>query len=346
MTSQKLFRPLRLLRSKWLLLANVLTVSGGVSVFGLIAYVFLNLGPENALVMLSVIPPMTVVVIVSDIVIIRAIEKRMSRLLDGIQAVAGGDMEVVLNTKGAEEYTEVYENFNLMVKELKVTKEEMSNFTNELSHEFKTPITAIQGFAQYLAETGSEIEPPERMKYLHVISEESQRLAQLSTNMLLLSKVEACQIVTDKEWFDIGEQIRRCVILLLPQMEKKQIEVELSLPELPYFGNQELLEQVWINLLSNAVKFTPDRGEITVSVQLNGEMMRIAVTDSGVGMDEETCAHIFEKYYQGEVGRTAQGNGIGLSIAHRIVTLCQGQIEVTSTPGVGSTFAVLLPRLD
>lgn len=343
MISKRILRPFRLLRTRWLILVNMLTVSGAVSVFGLFATLLLDMGPHNARVMLAVIPPMIAVVIINDVVIICAIGKRMSCLLDGIQAVAGGDMDVVLNTKGAEEYTEIYENFNLMVKELKATKEEMSNFTNELSHEFKTPIASIQGFAQYLEETGGGIETPKRMKYLQVIADESQRLAQLSTNMLLMSKVEACQVVTDKERFDLGEQIRHCVILLLPQMEKKLLELELSLPELPYYGNQELLEQVWINLLSNAIKFTPEHGEITVTGQMVENMIRIAITDSGIGMDEETRSHIFEKYYQRETKRTTQGNGIGLSIAQRIVTLCQGQIAVTSIPGAGSTFSVMLP---
>lgn len=343
MISKKLLRPIRLLCSRWLFVANVLIVVGAVSVFGLIASTLLDMGPHNALVMFAVIPPMTSVVIISDIVIIKAIGRRMSCLLDGIQAVADGDMDVVLETKGAEEYTEIYDNFNLMVKELKATKEEMSNFTNEISHEFKTPITSIQGFAQYLVETGEGIETPERMKYLHVIAEESQRLAQLSTNMLLLSKVEACQVVTDKETFDLGEQIRRCMILLLPQIDKKELEVEVSLPEIPYCGNPELLEQVWINLLNNAIKFTPEHGEIIIAGQMDKTEIRISISDSGIGMDEETRSHIFEKYYQQDAGHTTLGNGIGLSIVHRIVTLCHGQIEVSSVLDAGSTFTVILP---
>lgn len=140
--------------------------------------------------------------------------------------------------RGADEYREIYKSFNAMVAELKATKEEMEAFTNEFSHEFKTPITSIQGFAQYLVNTGQGIESPERMKYLRVIADESLRLAELPQNTLLLSKVEACQIITDKEDFDLGEQIKRCSILLLPQMERKKINMELDLPEhMKYHGN-------------------------------------------------------------------------------------------------------------
>lgn len=334
----------RILFSRWLFFVNALTIIGATSAFGLIASVFLNLSADNAILMIAVVPPMTIVVIISDFVVVRAIHKRMSRLIDGIQVVANGNMDVSLDTKGAEEYAEIYRDFNLMVRELKATKEEMNNFVNELSHEFKTPITSLQGFAQYLYETGEAIETPERMKYLRVIADESQRLAQLSTNMLLLSKVEACQIITDREPFNLGEQIRRCVILLLRQIEKKRIEVGMELPEeIAFYGNPELLEQVWINLLGNAVKFTPENGEISISAQIEDTVVRISISDSGIGMDRETRAHIFEKYYQHDAGHTAQGNGIGLSIAHCIVTLCQGKIKVASTPGRGSTFTVVLP---
>lgn len=126
-------------------------------------------------------------------------------------------MDVVLNAKGAEEYNLIYDNFNRMGKELKSTKEEMQSFVNEFSHEFKTPITSISGFAQYLLSTGDGIESPERIQYLQVIYNEFIRLSELSQSTLLLSKMEACQIIAEKQSFDLSEQIKHCTILLLPR---------------------------------------------------------------------------------------------------------------------------------
>ena len=331
-----------LLPFKWLVLVDTVMVIAATMSFGLVAAFGLNLKEGNAILMLAVIPPMMVATFVTNLVTIRAIRKRTMPLLNAIQSVADGDLDVRLNAAKAGEYAVIYENFNRMTKELKGTKEEMQTFLNEYSHEFKTPITSIQGFSEYLLNTGEGIETPERLQYLEVIRSESGRLAGLSQNMLLLSKVEATQIVTEKSDFDLSEQIKQRAILLLPQIEKKDIALEVDLPEhMPYYGNPELLEQVWVNLLNNAVKFTPEHGEIAIAGQIGEDTLSISVSDNGAGMDEETRKHIFEKYYQSD--RHKGGNGIGLSIVQRIVTLCGGTVTVESRPGEGSRFIVTLP---
>ena len=336
-------RRLHLWHFKWLILVDCMLVVGAVMSFGTIATMFLDMGEDRAIIMLCVIPPMVLVVAVSTRITIRAVKRRMDELLDGIQRVADGELDVELNERRAGEYQTVYAGFNQMVKELKTTKEEMQNFVNEFSHEFKTPITSISGFAEYLAGTGEGIETEERMKYLQVIRDESLRLAELSQNTLLLSKVEACQIIVEKERFDLGEQIKNCAILSLPQMEEKKIELEVEVPELFYYGNEELMEQVWINLLNNAMKFTPEHGAISIRADKLPEEICVEIEDNGVGMDSETVKHIFEKHYQNDTIHSVRGNGIGLSIVVRIITLCNGRVEVDSRVGEGSTFKVYLP---
>lgn len=333
----------RLVQFRWLFLVDSIVVIGAVMSFGIVARCGLGMNEDNALLMLTIIPPMAMATGLTTAITLHSIRKKLNVLLNGIESVADGNLDVQLETRGSEEYSIVYENFNLMVKELKGTKAEMEQFTNDFSHEFKTPITSIRGFAQYLVETGEGIESPERMQYLQVIADEAQRLSELSQNTLMLSKVEACQIITDKENFDLSEQIKRCTILLLPQVERKKINLELDLPEISYYGNAELLEQVWLNLINNAIKFTPENGEISLVSGYEGNTIFVSISDSGAGMDSETAAHIFEKYYQGSAGRAKGGNGIGLSIVHRIVTLCGGHVEVTSSPGAGSSFKVFLP---
>lgn len=334
----------RLVQFRWLLLVDAIVIIGAVMSFGMVAIPAFHMDQGNALFMLCMIPPMTVAVILSTTVTLRSIRKRMSTLLNGIQAVADGDLDVQLDSGSAQEYAEIYNSFNRMAEELKNTKREMQNFVNEFSHEFKTPITSISGFAQLLIDTGKNIESSERMQYLKVIADESLRLSALSQNTLLLSKVEACEIITEKEDYDLSEQIKRCTILLLPRIEQKKIELELDVGGITYRGNAELMEQVWINLLNNAIRFTPENGDITVSAVKDENDIKISFIDSGIGMDEDTISHIFEKYYQHDTVNAVRGNGIGLSIVYRIITLCGGKIKVESSPETGSTFTIILPQ--
>ncbi len=299
---------------------------------------------ENLYIILAITIPMGFAVVVSSYVILSSVRRKMSVLLDAICSVADGNLNVRLDTENAEEYALIYESFNRMVEELGATKAEMQNFVNEFSHEFKTPITSILGFSQYLIQSDQGTESPERMKYLQIIASESRRLSELSQNTLLLSKVEACQIVTDKEWFSLSEQIRQCSILFLPQIEKKGLDLELELEAADYYGNAELMEQIWINLIGNAVKFTPEDGSIFICARTEEDRVSVEIRDSGIGMDEETLTHIFEKYYQNDNLNAVRGNGIGLSIVKRIVTLCGGQIFVSSVRNGGSTFTVVLPK--
>ncbi len=333
----------QLVQFRWIFAVDSIVVIGAVMAYGAVAKVWLGMTEDDALSMVAIIPLMVLVVSLSTAIILRSIRRKMGVLLDGIQAVSEGDLDVTLDCKNAGEYTAIYQGFNRMTAELKKTKQEMQSFVNEFSHEFKTPITSISGFSQYLLDTGEGVESQERMQYLQVISEESLRLSNLAQNTLLLSKVEACEIITEKERYDLSEQLRRCAILLLPKLEEKDISLEMEIDDLSYTGNAELMEQVWVNLLNNAVKFTPEHGTIQVTGRQTEEELVLAFSDSGVGMDEETASHIFEKYYQHDTISAVRGNGIGLSIVARIVALCGGTVQVQSAPGEGSTFTVRLP---
>ena len=320
-------------------------VVGSVMSFGLVATLALGLDKIKALSMLGMVPLMTGVMVGGLHYLMKDITKKQQKLLDAIHQVSEGDLTVKIPEKGAEEYAPVYREFNMMVNELAKTRQEMEDFSNTFAHEFRTPIASIQGFAKYLSDAGDEVSEEERKEYLNVMEEQSGRLLNLCNNTLFLSKLDAMEIVTDKENYDLAEQIRRTVIALLPQSEAKHIDI--TIPEdlvLDCRGNRELLEHVWINLLNNALKFTPEKETIEINGTCTDDSVNVSITDNGSGMDEETQAHLFERYYQGTAGKYAGGNGIGLSIVHRIVTLHNGRINVTSTPGQGSTFTVTLPR--
>ena len=335
---------IKLLQAKWIFFLSAAIIIGSVMSFGLIGLFFFHFDRKTSISMLGMILPMELIVGIAIYFILRNMEKKISRLLYAIHEVSNGNLDIEIDTKDAEEYQPVYENFNSMVKELRNTKREMEHFINDLAHEFKTPITSISGFSEYLYQTGKEIETEERMQFLKLISEQAQRLSSLSQNTLLLSKVEACQIVTEKETFALGEQIKQCVLLLLNDFNQKNITI--NIPEdfdFAYYGNKELMEQIWINLLNNALKFTPACGEVSISYEKTSDSLRINISDTGIGMDEETQKKIFDKYYQNDTANITKGNGIGLSIVKRIVELCNGKITVKSQIDHGSTFIIALP---
>lgn len=326
----------------WAVWFYIIILISSVMAFGLITFLEFDMNENDAIYMLGMIPCMGLVAGISIIKIIDTLKRRMRKISDGINRVAEGNLDIEIDLERSGEYRDMYRNFNRMVRELKNTKMEMQNFMNDFSHEFKTPITSIHGFAELLLE--NNITEEERKQYLQIIAEESHRLAALSQNTLLLTKLDAQEVVTDKKEFDLEEQIKRCTILLFREMEKKDIILNMELSPVKYYGSAELMHQIWMNLISNAVKFTPQGGEITIIMISVGNQITVNISDTGIGMKEETIEHIFEKYYQGDSSHATAGFGLGLSIVKRIVDLCGGKITATSTPGKGSTFSVVLER--
>lgn len=330
---------------RWVLFLAVSVIIGGIMSFGLVAYLVFGFKDNTAIHMLWMIPLMALTVTGAILIILHFMEKRLSRLMNAIHEVSDGNLDVEIDLSDAQEYEVVYKDFNKMVKELRLTKQGMQNTVNEIAHEFKTPITSICGFADYLYQTGEDIETEERMSFLKLICDQSGRLSNLSQNMLLLSKLEACQIMTDKKVFDVAEQINKCIILFLDQLDRKGIEILVPEDEMcKCYGNEEMIEQVWINLIGNAIKYTPEGGVITISYKQYENHITISVRDSGIGMDNDTKEHIFEKYYQNDSSNFSNGNGIGLAIVKRIVELSDGKVYVDSKLKYGSIFFVELPR--
>lgn len=231
--------------------------------------------------------------------------------------------------------------FNDMVRELDSIELFRNDFINNFSHEFKTPIVSIRGFAKELQT--ENLSEEQRLEYAKIIAEEADRLAKLSTNVLELSKLENQQILSDKTEFYLDEQLRQCILLFEPTWSEKEIEMIPELAEVKLYSNEELLSHVWKNLISNAIKFTPQGGCISVTLEKQNETVVVKISDSGIGMSEDVQKHIFEKFYQGDPSHHHKGYGIGLTMVDRALKLSGGSIAVESTPGVGSTFTVTMP---
>lgn len=268
----------------------------------------------------------------------RQLYKHLARVTDGLEQVAQGNYDIHLNLKKAGPFPHVYDNFNHMVDELSSVQTLRDDFINNFSHEFKTPISSINGFANLLLDEDKPLE--EQRQYLSIIAEESNRLANLANQTLLLSNLNSQTLIHDKINFSLDEQIKQCAILLSNQWESKNLSLSVDLEEITFWGNPSLMEHVWINLFNNAIKFTPEGGSIEVKAYKNKNIIHIFFIDSGIGIDEETRKNIFQKYYQGESAQKVEGLGLGLSIVSKIISLCNGTIEVESTPDVGSSFHI------
>ena len=249
------------------------------------------------------------------------------------------------------EADEFVDSFNTAAAELASTEMMRESFVSDFSHEFRTPINSLCGFAQLLREDG--LTPEERAEYLGIIIEESQRLAGLSERVLALSKIEHVQILPDVGPVDVAEQLRRAVVMLEPKWSARGVTVSVSADPCVIDGNADYLMQVWTNLIDNAVKFSPEGGCVSVALYGGrqgeegrdgaGDEVTCWVSDEGCGMDERTRAHLFDRFYQGDTSHASEGSGLGLALVKRIVELHRGTVEVQSAPGAGSTFEVRLP---
>lgn len=263
-------------------------------------------------------------------------------LVAATKEVASGNFDIKVETNGSREINRLAISFNEMTKELASIEKLRNDFLSNISHEFKTPIVSIRGFARRLKK--NTLTERQRVEYLDIIIAETERLTRLSSDVMLLSKLESTDKLFEKTTYFLDEQIRKVILLLEPQLEKKRLELEIGLEPMRITANEEALSHVWINLLENAIKFSPEGAVIGVSLKSNGNYADVSVSDKGIGMNAEVKKHIFDKFYQGDNSRVTGGSGLGLSLVKRILQLCNGMITVESVPGEGSRFTVSLPK--
>ena len=271
----------------------------------------------------------------------RKIVNPIKKITDATKKVASGDFTIELETKRDDEIGELTHNFNKMVKELNSIECLQKDFINNVSHEIKTPISSIQGFAKLLE--ADDLSKEERKEYAEIIKEESDRLLYLSTNILKLAKLENQERIMNKTKFNIAEQIRRTISVLEPKWKEKNIKFNVSLKEQEFWGEKDLMYQVWMNIIENSIKFSKQDGQIDVKMKTNQDSIIVEIKDYGIGMEEEEAKKIFDRFYQIDKSHTKPGAGLGMTIAKRIVELSGGKIEVTSKLNESTTFIVTLP---
>lgn len=302
--------------------------------------------PRSSMSMIALLSLLLAVVI--SVAIERTIVKPMRSMTWHMGELAKGDFSIRMPPNERIEINEAKrftKSFNKAAEELSGIEIMRANFISDFSHEFRTPIASISGFAQLLRD--QNLSEEEREEYLDIIIDESKRLSNLSEDILNLSRMESSSILANVGTVDVAEGLRRSIAIVEPNADEKGIAIDVEIDEAELIGNADYLSQLWTNILQNAVKFTPKNGRIDVSLKIAQDTKNRTVTctisDNGCGMDETTRAHLFERFYQGDTSHAQEGNGLGLALCRRIVDLHGGTIRVKSALGKGSTFIVTLP---
>ena len=267
----------------------------------------------------------------------------IKKLRKAIEQVADGDFSVRIETKSSsKEIQEIFSGFNLMTQELSATEILQSDFVSNVSHEFKTPINAIEGYSMLL-QNGDHLTEDEKL-YVEKIMINTKRLSSLVGSILLLSKLENQSISPMASTFSLDEQIRQTIVDFENDWDAKSIEFDADLEAIDYCGQENLLRHVWSNLISNAIKFSPQNGYISLKLKKENENIVFSIQDQGVGLSEDAKKHVFNKFYQGDTSHKENGNGLGLALVKKIVSLSGGTVAADNHPSGGALFTVILPH--
>jgi len=280
--------------------------------------------------------------IILTMVLTKRVVRPIIRLTEATRRVATGNFDIELEVRSNDEIGLLTENFNRMVRELQNMEVLRKDFINNVSHEFKTPMASIKGFANLLKDP--DMTEEERRDYLDIIVYETDRLAHLSSNLLKLSKLENQEIPELGETFSLDEQIRRAVLLLEGKWREKNLNFDIDMEKMTFQGSEELMQQVWLNLLGNAIKFSNPQGMIKINGVSEKDRLIIEIKDQGIGMNRETAKRLFEKFYQGNASHSSEGSGLGLPLVKRIIEIHKGTITVKSEIGEGSTLRIEIPK--
>ena len=251
-----------------------------------------------------------------------------------------GDYEISLGNL-VSDYKKIGEAIETAALKLRRAEEEKDDFINDFSHELKTPIVSIRGFAKLIAK--GNISDEEAKEYLSFIVSESDRLVDLTASTLMLDRIQSNRLEVVEREFDLSELLRKSLLTLQPEWEKKNIEIDADFGECTVKSNDELLSRVFINVLDNAIKYSRENGKVGVYVTESDEKISVTIAYDGIGMDEETKRRMFDKYFRADKSRNTRGNGLGLATVKKIAELLELKIKVDSKAEKGTKFTIELP---
>ena len=267
--------------------------------------------------------------------------RHFNTMIDGLERLSSGKYDTRVDLGHTEGLRTAADSFNSLAEQLENTEILRTDFINNFSHEFKTPMVSIKGLISLLR--SGRVPKEKEAEYLRIIEEEVDRLTMMTTNVLNLSKLENQSILPERCEYNLSEQIRTCVLLEERKWSERELELNLDFDEYTVYAAEDLLKQVWINLIDNAIKFTPRGGELKVSIFETEEHLTVDVTNSGRAIAPDELEKIWGKFYQVDRNHSKSGNGIGLSIVKSIVELHSGSVGVRSADGY-NTFSITLPK--
>ena len=259
-------------------------------------------------------------------------------LYDACNKILKGEYEIDLEDL-AGEYKKVGDVLIAVSQRLKLADKEKNDFVNDFSHELKTPIVSIRGFARLISK--GNLPEEEAKEYLSIIMSESDRLIDLTASTLLLDRLGNSNLAIEKEYFNLSEQVRKSILLLQNDWEKKNIDVIADFDDYNVYSNSELISQLFINVIQNAIKFSNDGEKVEISISKTDKHVSVSIKDYGIGMDDETKKRMYDKYFRGDKSRSTHGNGLGLSTVKRIAELLDLDLKVWSAPNEGTIFTIV-----
>ncbi|MGI2296167.1 sensor histidine kinase [Paenibacillus sp. GXUN7292] len=277
------------------------------------------------------------------VILTRYIVKPLQVLKAATHKIVDGDYNLQLDIRRKDEFGDLAKHFSHMAESIKRLDDMRQEFVANVSHEFQTPITSIQGFSETMM--NNEMSEDEKQRYLQIIQDESKRLSSLSKQLLMLAALDKNMQLTKRTAFRLDEQIRQIFITLERQWTGKQLEIELELPEIVIQADEQLLYQVWFNLISNSIKFCSPQDTIAVRIDV-GKEVTVEIQDTGIGIAPDELPYIFDRFYKSDKARerAKTGSGLGLSICRKIIDLHHGSIHVTSELNKGTSFRIKLPH--
>ena len=274
----------------------------------------------------------------------RQITKPLTAMVSAAENMANGDFDARAPETGSAEIRQLSSAFNHMAAQLSTQEKTRRDFVANVSHELRSPVTSLQGFAQGMLD--GTIPKEEHPKYLQVVVDETHRLSRLIGNLLNLSRIENEETSLAYSDFDVNELARRVLISRMAPLEEKHMDADVQFENESCFvhADQEQIQQVLINLIDNAVKYTPAGGLITLSSREEGDLVSFRVKDNGIGILPEDAPHIFERFYKADKAHTVgKGTGLGLAICAQIMKKHGQQIRLVSGEG-GAEFEITLEK--
>lgn len=279
--------------------------------------------------------------------ILRGVMKPLGRLTDAARAMAEGDFAVrVPENKSTREIAELSSAFNTMADELSQVEDSRREFVANVSHELRSPITAIRGYIEGMLD--GTIPEEGREKYLSIVSDESRRLSHLIGELLSLSRLERDDAALDCTDFDICDLLERVFLRRTGDLESRRMDIDCDFDPEPCHVHADMarIDQVLVNLIDNAIKFTPDGGQISLRVRAADGICTVTVQDNGVGIQPEDRPRVFERFFTADRAHTSgKGTGLGLSICQRILEMHGQRIRLLDT-AEGAAFAFTLPLAE